>query len=42
MGINLPNWTVLDNWDLENFVLVDKPFAEALRDFETCVLVCNI
>ena len=29
------------NWVFDNFVLVDEPFENALRSFETCVLVNN-
>ena len=36
---NPPNYTILDNWVSENFVLADKPFAKALQIFGTCVLV---
>ena len=38
-SINPPNCTILDNWVFENFILVDEPFAIALRIFETCVSV---
>ena len=32
---------MLENCFFENFILADEPFAEALRIFETCVLVNN-
>ena len=35
------NCTISDNWVFENFVLVDEPFAKALRIVETCVSVNN-
>ena len=38
---NLPDGTILENCFFENFILADEPFAEALRIFETCVLVNN-
>ena len=40
-SINSPNCTILGSWVLENFILVDKPFAKAMRIFETCVLANN-
>ena len=38
---NPPNYTVLDNWVFEHFILVDEPFAKALQDFETSVAVID-
>ena len=40
-GITLPNWTSLDKWVFENFMLADEPFAKALQISETCVSVNN-
>ena len=34
---NRPDCPILCNWVFDNFVLADKPFAKALRSFETCV-----
>ena len=36
---NYPNFTILDNWIFENFILADEPFAKALHIFKTCVSV---
>ena len=36
-----PNCFILCNWVFDNFILVDEPFAKALRSLETCVLVNN-
>ena len=36
-----PNYTILDNWAFENFILADKPFAKALRISKTGVSVNN-
>ena len=33
--------TILDNWIFENFILADKPFANALQIFENCVSINN-
>ena len=33
--ISPPDWTILDNWVFENFILADEPLAKALRNFET-------
>ena len=38
---NPPDYTTLCNWVFENFMLTDEPFENALRSFETCVLVNN-
>ena len=38
---NLPDFPILCNWVFNTFILTDKPFAKALRNFETCVLVNN-
>ena len=38
---NPPDCTILDTCAFENFILADKPFAKALRIFETCVLPNN-
>ena len=38
---NPHDYFILYNWDFDNFILVDKLFAKALRSFETCVLVNN-
>ena len=38
---NPHDYFILCNWDFDNFILVDKLFAKALRSFETCVLVNN-
>ena len=29
----------LCKWVFDNFILADEPFAKALRNFETCVLI---
>ena len=34
-----PNFIILNSSVFENFILADKPFAKALRIFETCVSV---
>ena len=34
-----PNCIILNSSVFENFILADKPFAKALRIFETCVSV---
>ena len=36
-----PDYTILDNWVFENFILADEPFAKALQILETCVSVNN-
>ena len=36
---NPPDCPLLCNWDFNNFILADEPFAKALQCFETCVLV---
>ena len=36
-----PDWVILDNWDFENFILTDEPFAKSLRIFEVYVSVNN-
>ena len=41
MDKNPPDYIILANWIFEIFILVVKPFVEALRIFETCVLVNN-
>ena len=38
---NPPLCTILNNWDFENVIVADKPFAKAFRIFETCLLVNN-
>ena len=38
---NPPDCTILDACVFENFILADKPFAKALRIFETYVLPNN-
>ena len=38
---NPPDCTILDTCVFENFILADKPFAKALRIFETYVLPNN-
>ena len=38
---NPPDCTILCNSIFDNFILADEPFAKALRNFETCVLVNN-
>ena len=38
---NLSNWPILDNCVFDYFILADEPFAKALRNLETCVLVNN-
>ena len=38
---NRPNCGMLDNWVFDNFILADKPFAKALRIFETYLSVKN-
>ena len=38
---NPPDCIVLNSWVFNNFVLADELFAEALRRFETCLLVSN-
>ena len=32
---NYPNFTILDNWIFENFILADEPFAKSLHIFRT-------
>ena len=36
---NQPECIFLNKRVFENFILADEPFAKALRNFETCVLV---
>ena len=36
-----PDCAVLCNWVFDNFKVVEKLFAKALRSLETCVLVSN-
>ena len=38
---NSPYCPILCNWVFDNFILVDEPFAKALPNFATCVLVNN-
>ena len=33
---NFPDCTILCNSVFDNFILVDEPFAKALRSLETC------
>ena len=35
------NFTILDNWVFENFILAVEPFSKTLRIFEIYVLVNN-
>ena len=35
------NFTILDNWVFEDFILVVEPFSKALRIFEIYVSVNN-
>ena len=41
IGINPPDWFILDNWVFENFILANEPFAKALQIFETWVAINN-
>ena len=36
---NPPGCPILCNWVFDNFILAEELFAEALRNFKTCVLV---
>ena len=36
---NLRNYTILDNWVFENFIIADEQCVRALQIFETCVSV---
>ena len=36
-----PDYIILYNLVIENFILADEPFAKALQIFETCVSVNN-
>ena len=38
---NHPDCPILCNGVFDNFILAEEPFAKALRNFETCVLVNN-
>ena len=38
---NPPNCPIFSNWVFDNFILADEPFAKALGNLETCVLVNN-
>ena len=38
---NPPNYTVLDNWVFNNFILSDELFAKVLQSPETCLSLSN-
>ena len=38
---NPPDWTILDSWAFDNFILADKLFAQALQSLENCLSVSN-
>ena len=40
-GTNPPNCTISDNSVFDNYILVDKSFANGLRNLETCQPVNN-
>ena len=38
---NLTDWTILDSWVFDIFILADELFAKTLRSLKACVLVNN-
>ena len=38
---NLHDCPILCNWVVDNFILADETFSNALRRFETCLLIIN-
>ena len=38
---NSPDYTILCNWALDNFILANETFAKASQSFETGILVNN-